>query len=102
MEPEGSLPCSQEPDTGHYPNLDESSPYPQNPVRVLLLAQPCYMPYLSHHPSLDDSNYIWRGVEFMKLLIMHFPRASYYFTSLMSEYSSQHPVLKHLQSTSFL
>jgi hypothetical protein len=26
MEPEGSLPCSQEPATGHYPDLDESSP----------------------------------------------------------------------------
>jgi hypothetical protein len=27
MEPEGSLPCSQEPTTGPYSDLDESSPY---------------------------------------------------------------------------
>jgi hypothetical protein len=28
MEPEGSLPCSQEPATGRYPEQRESSPHP--------------------------------------------------------------------------
>jgi hypothetical protein len=28
MEPEGSLPCSQGPSTGPYPEPDQSSPYP--------------------------------------------------------------------------
>jgi hypothetical protein len=27
MEPEGSLPCSQEPSTGPYSETDQSSPY---------------------------------------------------------------------------
>jgi hypothetical protein len=27
MEPEGSLPCSQEPSTGSYPKPDQSNPY---------------------------------------------------------------------------
>jgi hypothetical protein len=29
MEPEGSLPCLQEPATGPYPKPDESSPHPK-------------------------------------------------------------------------
>jgi hypothetical protein len=28
MEPEGSLPCSQQSTTGSYPELDASSPHP--------------------------------------------------------------------------
>jgi hypothetical protein len=30
MEPESSLPCSQEPSTGPYPESDQSSPYHHN------------------------------------------------------------------------
>jgi hypothetical protein len=31
MEPEGSLQCSQEPDTFPYPEPDESNPHPPTP-----------------------------------------------------------------------
>jgi hypothetical protein len=100
MEPEGSLPCSQEPSTGPYPELDRSSPYHSTYVRsiltlstqpclglpsgVFLLAFPpisymhfssphsCYMPCSFHPTWVDYSNYIWRRVQVMKLLIMQF------------------------------
>jgi hypothetical protein len=32
----------------------------------------CYMPCPSHPPWLDNSNYTWRRVQVMKLLIMQF------------------------------
>jgi hypothetical protein len=48
-------------------------------------------------PWLDHSNYIWRGVQVMKLLIMQFSPTSRYLVSLRSKYSPQHPVVKHPQ-----
>jgi hypothetical protein len=38
------------------------------------LTHSCYMPCPSHHPWLDHSNYTWRRVQVMKLLIMQFCR----------------------------
>jgi hypothetical protein len=40
-----------------------------------------------------SSNYTWRRVQVMKLLIMQFSPTSCHFISLRSSYSSQHPVL---------
>jgi hypothetical protein len=42
MQPEGSLPCSQEPATGPYPEPDESSRHPK-PVSVRSVL--AYFPY---------------------------------------------------------
>jgi hypothetical protein len=58
----------------------------------------CYMPCPSHPPRLDHSNYTWRIVEIMKLLIMYFSLIFRHFIHLRSKYSLQHPVLMHLQS----
>jgi hypothetical protein len=44
-----------------------------------LLPHSCYMPCPSHPPSLDHSNYVWRGVQVMKFLIMQFSPISYLF-----------------------
>jgi hypothetical protein len=59
----------------------------------------CYMPCSSHPPWLGHSNFIWRRVEVMTLLIMKLTATSCHFVSLQSKYFPQHPVLKHPQST---
>jgi hypothetical protein len=47
----------------------------------------------SSHPTwLDHSNYSWRRVHVMKLLIMQFSPTSCHLMSLRSKYSPQHPV----------
>jgi hypothetical protein len=52
----------------------------------------CYMPCPSLPPWLEHSNYTWRTVQVMKLLIMQFSPTFCYFNSLWSKYSPQHPV----------
>jgi hypothetical protein len=55
---------------------------------------PCVLHALpSHPPWLDHSNYTWRTVQVMKLLIVHFPPTSYHFIPLRFKCSPQHPVL---------
>jgi hypothetical protein len=93
IEPEGLLPCSQEPSIGPYSEPDQSNPislrsilifsthlrlglpsglFPSGfpPICIPLSPHSCYMPYPSHPPWFDHSNYTWRRVQVMKLLIM--------------------------------
>jgi hypothetical protein len=56
----------------------------------------------SHPPRLHQLNHFWLRLQVMKLLIMQFFSAPYYFVPLSSKYSPQHPILKQLQSMFFL
>jgi hypothetical protein len=58
----------------------------------------CYNTCPSCLTSVDHSNYTWRRVEVMKLLIMQCSHTSCHFISLWYRYSSQQPILKHPQS----
>jgi hypothetical protein len=42
------------------------------------------MPCPSHPPWLNHSNYVWRGAQVMKLLIMQFPPISRHFIPPLS------------------
>jgi hypothetical protein len=44
------------------------------------------MPCQSHPFWLDHTNYVWRGVQVMKLLVMQFPSISRHFISIRSKY----------------
>ena len=95
MEPDGLLPCSQEPNISPYPEPDKSSlcspPSPQYYVEDPVFSHLCLGPqsglFPSHYPVctspfphmchmpvhfilLDLINWIWRWVQIMKLLIM--------------------------------
>jgi hypothetical protein len=72
----------------HHPSGLFPSGFPQYPICIPLLPHSCYMPWLSH------SNYTWRRVQVM-MLIMQFSPTSCHFISLRSKYSPQYPVLKH-------
>jgi hypothetical protein len=48
-------------------------------ICIPILPHSCYMPCPSHPPWLDHSNYTWRRVQPMKLLIMQFSPLSCHF-----------------------
>jgi hypothetical protein len=56
----------------------------QYPICIPLLTNSCYMHRPSHPPWLDHSNYVWRGLHIMKLLIMQFFFQSPITSSLFS------------------
>jgi hypothetical protein len=72
---------------GH-PRLDLSFCLSHQYLICFHLLHSCYMPRLSHPSWLDHSNYTWRRVQVMKLLIMQFSPTSCLFISLWSKYCS--------------
>jgi hypothetical protein len=56
----------------------------QNPIGISLLPNACCMPCPSRPPWLDHSNYTWRRIQVMKLLIMLFSPTSCHFIPLRS------------------
>jgi hypothetical protein len=62
----------------------------QPPTRVALLHHSCYTPFPSDSPSFDNSNYTWRGVQIMKLLVMQFCPTSCHFVSPRPKCPPQH------------
>jgi hypothetical protein len=51
----------------------------------------CYVPCPSHPPWRGHSNYTWRRVQVMKILITQFSRTSCHFIPRRSKYSPQRP-----------
>jgi hypothetical protein len=102
MEPEDSLPCSQELITG--PCLG-----PHSHTLFLLSYHLCLslqiglFPFMhfSSHPWYDHHNNIKWRVQIMNVHIFWFSPFPYYFLSLRSLYFPQHPVHQHPQYVSF-
>jgi hypothetical protein len=67
------------------------SVFPAKSCTYTLSFHACFIPCSSRPPWLHHSNYIWRKVQFMKLLIMQFSPTSYHFIPLRSKYSPQTP-----------
>jgi hypothetical protein len=75
------------------------SSYPTKILHAFLFSHACYMPCPSH---LHHSNYTWRRVQVMKLLIMQFSPTSCHFIPLRTNYSPQHLFSNTLSLWSFL
>jgi hypothetical protein len=130
MEPEGSFSHSQELTTCSYLEPDQFSPHhpippfqdpsysPPTYVLVFIAASfplaflpiiltlssspySCYMPYRSHPPWLDHSNYTWRRVQITKLLIMQFSPPFRQLIPSRCKYPAQRTVLKDPPFMSF-
>jgi hypothetical protein len=53
------------------------------PICIPLRSSLCYTPCPSHPPWLDHSNYTWRRVQVMKLVVMQFSPTSCHFIKFL-------------------
>jgi hypothetical protein len=83
--------------------IQSTSPHPTSPRSILILSthlrlsltsglfpspHSCYMARQSHPPRLDYSNYTWRRIQIMKLLVMHFSPFTRHLIPLRAKYPS--------------
>ena len=131
MEPEGSLPHSQEPAISPYPDPDQSSPCPtfhflkihfniilpytprifqwSFPLRYPhpTLYAPFLSPYVLHAPPISflliyrPNNNLW-GVQSIKLFVMRYLTISCYLVPLSTKYLPQQSILESPQPMTFL
>jgi hypothetical protein len=71
-------------------------PSHQNPVHTSFLTHMRYMPRPSHSFRFNHPHERRLGIQIMKFLIMKFPPLPFYLVPLSTNYSPQHPILKHL------
>ena len=118
-EPEGSLPCSQQPTSGYYqssprlttaflryliilpshvrPSLPGFSSNKPACIYLLSIRATC----LAHDILLNMITLCWR-VQIRNLLITSFSPTSYCFLPLGLKYIHQHPILEHTRPMFFL
>jgi len=75
--------------------------YDRHFVCIFHLSHPCYVPRPCHPSPFHHPNNILWSIQIMKLLVMQFSPPFCHILPHRSEYSPQHPVLKHRQSTVF-
>ena len=73
-------------------------PY-QNPSYTCPLPNTRYMPRPSHSSRFDHPNYIWWGVQIIKLLIVYFSTLPCNIIPLRTKYPPLYPILKYPQAT---
>jgi len=72
------------------------------PVSPSSFPHACHMTRPFYSPSFDHASDIWRGGQIVKLFIMQFHPASFYFLPVRPKYLPQHAILEHPQANVLL
>jgi hypothetical protein len=94
MEPDDSLPCSQEPDAGSYPEPDESSPYHPHSVflrLIVILSSHLHLGFLSNFFPCDfPTKTLYAFLSFPCVLYALKSYPHWYITILSTQINPQH------------